>query len=238
VSLRQEDVHSLVLWSKDYAPVLGNPDLLALLRRYSVYCHFTLTGLGGSSIEPRVPDPAAALDQLAGLVTTWGAARLNWRFDPILHWADGEGKLRSNADSFDGLAASVAETGVTTCTFSFCFWYGKCIARARKYGLRYVDPAEEQKLEILTRMARRAASLAMTLSSCAADRWAAVPGIQKGRCVDGELLTRLHPTGEQAAVGKDKSQRAECGCTPSVDIGSYSMRCNHGCLYCYANPVV
>ena len=41
------------------------------------------------------------------------------------------------------------------------------------------------------------------------------------------------------SLRKDTGQRvkAGCGCTVSVDIGSYRQQpCYHNCLFCYANP--
>jgi hypothetical protein len=56
-------------------------------------------------------------------------------------------------------------------------------------------------------------------------------GILPGKCVDGELIAKLF--GIQVKAGKDRSQRKECGCLQSKDIGFYDT-CLHGCAYCYA----
>lgn len=238
VSLRSRDVHSLVFWSKDYGQFLSNQELQRFLERYNLYFHFTITGLGSSFLEHGAPSPPEAIAQLEVLADRWGPQRINWRFDPIVHWINDHGEVCSNAEYFYELVVPIARAGVTRCTFSFCFWYGKCIRRARKYSFRYIEPPDERKVEILNRMSDIASSLGIMLYSCAADKWTKIPGIQKGHCIGGELLTRLHPNQEKAPLGKDRSQRPQCGCTPSVDIGSYSQRCLHGCLYCYANPII
>lgn len=238
VSLRPEDVHSLVLWSKNYGAALADGRLNDLLSRYNVYFHFTITGLGGTDVEPLAPRTDLAVEQLAYLAQRWGANRVNWRFDPIVYWRDGNGEVVSNLGLFESLARRIGSTGVSTCTFSFAQWYRKCIARSAKRNFKYHDPLDEEKLEAVRWLASSAEKVGIKLQSCAAAKWAQVPGIAPGRCVDGELLSGLHPTGEPAETGKDRTQREECGCTPSIDIGSYAQVCPGKCVYCYAAPAV
>ncbi len=83
-----------------------------------------------------------------------------------------------------------------------------------------------------------ASAFGLKLFSCSQDFLAEVPGIEPSSCIDGRLLQSLHPGGEPVSLAKDKTQRLECRCTESVDIGSYTQSCPHSCLYCYANPRV
>ena len=76
-----------------------------------------------------------------------------------------------------------------------------------------------------------AAAHAITLHGCC------VPGMPRSRCIDGGLLAHLHPAGEPCATARAKGQRELCGCTESYDVGWYEP-CRHGCVYCYANPMV
>ncbi|MCP2604906.1 DUF1848 domain-containing protein [Candidatus Aminicenantes bacterium AH-873-B07] len=62
--------------------------------------------------------------------------------------------------------------------------------------------------------------------------------IKPSSCINGNLLIKLHPKNFQTSTRKDKSQREECNCTESIDIGSYTQACPHSCLYCYANPKI
>jgi len=235
VSLYSDKVHSIVLWSKDFSRLLSNGELVTRLEPYNLYFLFTITGLGGSIIEPRAPHPFQALQQMGQLADMFGAERINWRFDPIIYWHD-DGKGCNNLALFPALAEKVAQIGVKRCTFSFAAWYKKCQRRVKKAGIEFIDPNDEQKLESLYSLVEIASSYGISLFSCAQDQWLKVPGVKRSSCIDGAFLTELHPQHVPASSGKDKSQRKQCGCTPSVDIGSYAQTCWSGCRYCYANP--
>ena len=237
VSLRPEDVHTVVLWSKDFTPLLENRyGIRELLSRYDqLYCHFTVTGLGGTPLEPRVPPWEEAIKQLPALVELVGdPRRVTLRFDPILHWEEA-GEVRTNLPLAEPILRAAAECGVTAIRISFATIYGK-VARRRNTP-RWIDPPLEQKLEITARLVEMAHSLGLTIYSCA-DKSLLPAGALPSRCIDGEFLSALHPRGLKAPTQRDTGQRPQCGCTVSVDIGSYSMKCPSGCLYCYANPVL
>lgn len=238
VDLRPESVHTFVLWSKNFANLIANAHgLLEGLRKYNqLYCHFTVTGLGGTVCERHVPEPSVALRQLEPLLEVVGRPeRLSLRFDPIVHWRD-QGRVASNLDFFETLARVAARLGVTAIRTSFAQWYPKARRRAARRGFGFFDPLTEAKLAAARRLAEVASVHGLSLFSCAQDFLTSVGGIRPSACIDGALLAALHPSREPASVRKDRTQRPECGCTESVDIGSYAQSCPHSCVYCYANP--
>ncbi len=235
VSLRPEDVHTVVLWSKDFRPFIENRyGVREALSIYDqLYFHFTITGLGATPLEPRVPPWEEAVKQLPAIVKIAGEPlRVTLRFDPLLFWEEA-GEIKSNVSMAKSIFIAAAEAGVTTVRFSFASLYGK--VKRRQWN--WVDPPPEQKLEIAFKLVELGRSLGLTLYSCA-DPLLLQAGALPSSCIDGKLLSKLHPRGIPAPLEKDKSQRKECGCTLSVDIGAYFMKCPSGCLYCYANPVI
>ncbi len=235
--LRPVAVHSLVLWSKDFSALLEDrASLRTLLRRYDqLYILFTVTGLGGTAIERGVPAPGAALDQVGRLVELAGhPRRVSLRFDPVVFWEE-KGRRKSNLGFFEELAPWAARYGIVDIRFSLAQWYGKAQRRARRLDFPYVDPPQEEKLEAARCLAAIAASHKLNLWSCSQDFLTEVPGIRRSSCIDGRLLEELHPRRIPVNTLKDKSQRRDCGCTESVDIGSYTQSCPHACVYWYAN---
>lgn len=227
VDLRPESVHTLVLWSKDFANVLANP---ALFAPYRLYFLFTINDL--PAMEPRVPPLDVRLDQLRELARRYGPERIGWRFDPVVFTTDSPA---STLASFRLIGEAAAASGVRRVIFSFLDMYGKVRERNSRYNLGIVDPPADVKRDYAAGLAMVAGELGLDLQSCcdAVD----TPGITPSACIDGALLGRL--AGEPATLARDTGQRDACGCTKSRDIGSYrEMPCAHGCLYCYANPEI
>ncbi len=88
----------------------------------------------------------------------------------------------------------------------------------------------EEKMSQARELEKIAAQLGMKIYYCSME------GFERSRCIDGELLTKLHPAGLPCSINRAKGQRKLCGCTESLDIGWYTLACAHGCLYCYAEP--
>ena len=240
VNLSPDAVHTVVLWSKNFTNLLENrAGLKDALKKYEqVYLHFTITGLGGSVIERGVPSYQAALDQLEDLVRLVGnPRRISVRFDPVVYWKEGE-HIRKNLLYFEKIAPSLKKRGIDNIRISFAQWYGKARRRADKHGFFYVDPTREKKLADAQYLVRIAKKWNLDLFSCSQDFLKEINGIRPSSCIDGSLLQSLHPYREKASTKKDRTQRQECRCTDSVDIGSYTQFCPHCCLYCYANPKI
>ena len=70
------------------------------------------------------------------------------------------------------------------------------------------------------------------LMTCAEDVALDQFGIEHSCCIDPDLIERI--TGRKLTVKKDSTQRSQCHCAESIDIGQYNT-CRHGCKYCYAN---
>jgi hypothetical protein len=234
VSLLPEDVHTWVLWSKDFRPLLRDQSgVRQALKRYDqLFCHLTLTGLGDTPLEPNIEPWQEVARQLPELVALTGdARRVTVRYDPIVHWYEG-GELHSNLHHSAAILRAASRAGVRTVRISFATLYGK--VRQRR-GWRWYDPPDKERLEITRSLVEVARDEGLTLYSCSQSGLSEA-GVRPSRCIDGELLSRLHPLGLVCASGKDPGQRRDCGCSPSIDIGSYRMLCPNGCRYCYANP--
>ncbi|WP_129677368.1 DUF1848 domain-containing protein [Candidatus Chloroploca sp. Khr17] len=233
VSLRSEDVRAIVFWSKHYGPFLRHLDELDRAG-LACYFHYSLTGYTAERtthpLEERVPQPDQVIESFQALARHYSHKHVLWRYDPIIFTplTDADWHRRTFRTLAQRLAGSTER-----CYFSFLDGYDKVARNTRKLpdSLRPYDPPQNEKLELAGELASIAEAHGIGLYTCAED-FAVVPPIQRGACVDKELIDELWPDKQQHKL-KLSPNRNKCGCYDSRDIGAYDT-CPHGCVYCYA----
>lgn len=233
---RAERFAGLVLWTRHPAALLEAPLRTFLSGEIeNVIVNLTVTGLGGTHIEPKVPTTEASLACIGPLIELLGGEpeRLRWRFDPLLY-------QRNGLDDFRRIADVMAEHRVPTTTISFPATMslgGSLIPRYRRAGIE-PWPGIAAKVGFARALVGEARARGLRLLACCQPKVVArVEGLEAAACIPADLLESLHPRSDAFfwAGGKDPRQRRHCNCMPSVDIGDYaSDRCHSGCVYCYS----
>lgn len=232
VSLRPEDVDGIVFWTRNPEPLL--PYLAELDRRgYRYYFLVTLTGYGPplELDNPPLDRAVKAITRLAGRI---GSERVVWRYDPLIlsRITDGDFHRRNFARLSSMLAGSCRRVIV-----SLLEGYPKTRRELKKLSIDVDMAFPEMAPEtlsgrgLLADIAAMAGSYGLEIQSCASRVELTPLGIPPGKCIDDELIDRIF--GLEVSHTKDRSQRPDCRCIPSRDIGAYNT-CLHGCRYCYA----
>ena len=237
-------VHSIVLWSKNFGPFLRDGYGKALEDKgYHLFFNFCIN-TPHRLLEPNLPRLEERLDQLAQLSRDHGSRTIQWRFDPICFFKDASGRRQDNLGHFETISRAVARAGITTCIISFVDTYAKVQRRVKKTSLiEWVEPSMNLKVEVINRLADQLVSLDIAPRLCCEKQiLAALPGespVRGAACIPNHRLAELY--GPHISLARDKGQRraAGCNCRLSRDIGGYAPHpCFHDCLYCYANPVM
>lgn len=234
IALSPELVDCIVFWTKNPEPMLAR---LQELDDYAYYFQFTLTGYG-RDIEPNVPHKKnKMISVFQKLSDTIGSSRVIWRYDPILFndiYTE-EYHLRAFGQIADALAGYTKK-----CIISFVDTYAKNRTAMRVLGVResvsaddYEDSDYSRNLKTFaSKLSEMAQRNGMKIATCAEKIDLSDCGIGHSSCIDKALVEEI--TGYAIDVGKDKKQRAECGCVESIEVGTYHT-CLNGCKYCYAN---
>ncbi|MGD8344035.1 MAG: DUF1848 family protein [Desulfobacterales bacterium] len=236
------DVHTIVLWSKDFGLFLKRDYGKKLQKAgYHLFFNFTLNS-ASPQLESRVPPLDDRLDQLRELGEQFGPSSINWRFDPVCFYEMGNGRLQDNLGDLGHIAAKAAAAGIRRCISSFMDPYSKIKRRlVNRPDFSFRDPPLKTRLQIIRKMERILASENIKLGLCCEkevlDQLPASASVTRASCIPNDLLVALF--GGRLSLKRDTGQRIKngCGCRVSVDIGAYHQHpCYHNCLYCYANP--
>lgn len=228
VSLAREDVDAFVFWTKNPKPFM--PALSEIARRgFPFYFHVTVTGYG-LPMERSVASWQSVLRCCLQIAGTYGPRTVVWRYDPIVitdamtpGWH--EENFARLADAFVGISDEVAT--------SFVEPYRKVRTNLDRLsattGIRWCDPALEEKRGLVRRLSELASERGMLLRVCSQPQVA--DGLPEGCCIDP---ARLRDVGAVGFSSRSAPTRTGCNCIQSIDIGEYET-CPQGCAYCYAN---
>ena len=229
VSLRPEDVEVIVFWTRNPRPLF--PYLSELDNRgYRHYFLFTLMA-NPREIDPGLPPVDASIKTFQDLSERIGPDRVIWRYDPILLTSITDFDFHQK--TYRHIAGALK--GYTKRSIvSVAHLYRKIQKRLRELEKRGVQLLERNDLaSLMGSLAEIANQNGMVIQSCADEL--NLPGIIPGKCVDGELISKVF--GLNPELKKDSCQRNQCGCVESKDIGMYES-CPCGCVYCYATTSI
>jgi DNA repair photolyase len=231
VSLKPEDVTTVVFWSKDPAPLM--PHLKELDERgFRYYFQFTLNDYG-HDLEPGLPDTGQRLEVFRRLSEQLGSLRVVWRYDPLI--LSNRTPAEFHLDHFSRLANSLR--GFTQRVMvSFVDFYRKTDLRLRpleESGFEFERNADSSlnARTLMKELAQIGKQNSISVFTCAEEADFAGVGVPHGCCIDPELIAKLWSI--KVDLKKDPAQRSVCLCAVSKDIG-INDTCLHGCAYCYA----
>lgn len=232
-----KNIHTLVLWTKHPKSLLVNPlfDFLMDLKSKGIqlYIQLTITGMGGTFIEPNAPmleDSILVLPKVIELVGK--PERIRLRIDPIVKIEDVQGVITTNLHHLPEIVERCSKLGIKTYSFSFLEnkMHKKVNKRFDDLGLTILSPNQEEREKMVKWIHNIESDFGVNIYACA------VPGIQSSACIDGEYLEHLHDNSGLNTSHKQPFKRSLCGCSMSTDIGGFPPRkCFTGCIYCYGN---
>lgn len=95
---------------------------------------------------------------------------------------------------------------------------------------KFDELTDHDVIELAQRFGKIAQKYQLHIQTCSEKYHLEEYGIAKGSCLDRGYIETL--IGYPLDI-KTNTNRANCSCLASIDIGAYSC-CNHGCSYCYA----
>ena len=225
ISLRKEDVHAFVFWSKNYIPFEKN--LRAMSDGgYKFYLNYTANNY------PRLLENLLNTNEdiIENLIFLSGKYRIYWRYDPV--YISDELDPGFHIKNFSYLCRKF-EKKADRVIVNFIQEYPRVIKRicSEKIpsGYRYKNMTDEEKLDLALTLKNIANSHGLKLYSCT--NLLCKGGVAlKSHCVDKFLIEEI--TGKEIQVGESPTYPG-CHCHKSMDIGKYGD-CENGCIYCYA----
>ena len=233
ISLKPQDVDAMVFWTKNARPLIPHLDKIDRLG-YRYYFQYTVNGYG-NLLEPNVPPLDKCIDAFCELSCQIGPDKVIWRYDPII--LSNMTDIAYHKDRFSYILDRLHRS-TRRVVISIVDDYRKAsinFKRMHHDGVEIIPIQEAAQVgELVRHISNEATAHNLEVYSCAEAFNLQPYGVKAGKCIDDDLIAKLF--GIRVGGVKDKSQREECGCVVSKDIGQYDT-CLHGCKYCYAGTL-
>ena len=234
---QKREILGVHLWTHSPFRIIENPVLLPTLQTIHqlgipLAIEVTITGLGGSAIEPGIESTEKAFSHLRSLLNSGllSPDRICLRIDPLQAWQGPDGRI-TNTGYVDGLLDTALSLGIQRFRVSLITlgrYQAKILPRARH---RHLFIAQLNPSEICTKL-RGWIAKGADIRSCATDLLD--EGIPSGACFDFSWVTGQPLETPYKPVAKRK--HCLCHVPESVMLWKVPRRsdCSGGCLACYA----
>lgn len=225
INLSNELIDCIVFWTKDPSRIITQLDQLDSYG-YRYYFQITINGYD-RKIEKNVPGLKDSIRSFIKISEKIGKDRVIWRYDPII--LSKELSIDYHIEKFGSIVKKLYPY-TERCVISFLDIYSRTEKRLSNIGLKEIS---KKDMEIIAeKFSAINKKYNLEIATCSEKINLKNYGIKHGKCIDDELFTKIFKV--PLIVKKDKTQRKDCGCVTSIDIGSYNT-CRHECQYCYAN---
>ncbi|HCW08197.1 MAG TPA: hypothetical protein DGG95_12625 [Cytophagales bacterium] len=217
---------SWVQWVRDGKPAIiisKHPlviyDVLRKIDAVNVIVHCTITGMGGTVLEPNVPQIKEAIEGYHKLIKNYGSSRVVLRIDPIVPTKKGEA-IALDVLKMGNILREMRKQDYMRVRISFLDLYPHVKERLLQAGLGLPDYDFHAPLEVRNRIWEKMGKPEV----CGEPDLPSTGCISK---IDLELLGIKEETRE----GK---QRPTCACAGNkFELLKSKKHCPSGCLYCY-----
>jgi len=203
-----DQVDGVVLITKDPGKLFNS----GLIPPVHSIIHCTITGFGGSVIEPNVPKPEDSIKAYKELVKQFGFDRVVLRIDPIIPTEKGK-----------ATAIKVFLSSCSRIRISFIDQYRHIKERFQEIGLTLPWKEFHAPLELRTKV----------WEELGKPEICAEPGMSCSGCVSA-LDVEAMKLDSSKLSGRYGGQRPCCLCiAEKVELLKDRKPCKHGCVYCY-----
>ena len=188
--------------------------------------HLTVTGWGGSKVEPFVPTANTTKAQFKKLINTgFPLNQVVLRIDPVILTNEGAGRLSHVLTLFE-------DSGIKRYRVSYIDMYRHAKVRFNEAGIELPHETFHAPMELRKKFTNQLVALGketgFDLEVCGE------PGIPSTPCVSQKDIDILGLTGEMTLKGSAR-QRDTCGCPANKKqiLTKKPGRCANSCVYCF-----